>query len=176
MNTGESFAVISDIHGNSAALSAVLADMAARQISRAFNLGDTLYGPLDPQGACRMLRASPVVFTHIRGNGARLLFEDPSGFNPTARHTLAALDGASLDWLGGHAPLFNEGRVMACHGPPGQDDEYLLEAIATRAAGVKTPEALSAPLPRPRPAAGPPRYSLGSCCHTHIPPLPVITS
>ena len=42
----ERFAVISDIHGNSDALAAVLADIDALQIETIINLGDHLSGPL----------------------------------------------------------------------------------------------------------------------------------
>lgn len=42
----ECFAVISDIHGNSDALAAVLADIDALQIETIINLGDHLSGPL----------------------------------------------------------------------------------------------------------------------------------
>ncbi|MEM6825716.1 MAG: metallophosphoesterase family protein, partial [Pseudomonadota bacterium] len=52
-------AVISDIHGNSAALDAVLSDIERRGISRIVNLGDTISGPLDPKGtAARLLEAN----------------------------------------------------------------------------------------------------------------------
>ncbi len=42
------YAFISDIHGNSFALSAVLNDIERRGIGTTYNLGDSLFGPLDP--------------------------------------------------------------------------------------------------------------------------------
>jgi hypothetical protein len=46
----ESLAVLADIHGNRWALEAVLADIRGRGIRAMVNLGDSLYGPLDPAG------------------------------------------------------------------------------------------------------------------------------
>ena len=43
-------AVISDVHGNSAALDAVLADAERLNVDQVVNLGDSLSGPLDPAG------------------------------------------------------------------------------------------------------------------------------
>jgi 3',5'-cyclic AMP phosphodiesterase CpdA len=45
-------ALISDIHGNSWALDAVLEDINQRGIDQIVNLGDCVYGPLDPAGTC----------------------------------------------------------------------------------------------------------------------------
>ena len=48
-------AVISDIHGNSAALRAVLDDIARRGVDLTVNLGDCFSGPLDVVGTADML-------------------------------------------------------------------------------------------------------------------------
>ena len=50
-------AFVSDIHGNLAALEAVIADLEQRQVDRVVNLGDTLSGPLLPQETAQRLRA-----------------------------------------------------------------------------------------------------------------------
>ena len=42
------YAVLSDIHGNIRALEAVLAHAAARGLDRFLDLGDSVYGPLEP--------------------------------------------------------------------------------------------------------------------------------
>ncbi len=57
-------AVISDIHGNLAALEAVLADIKARGVDRTVNLGDCVTSPLWP----RNFRGSPVA---VVADGAR---------------------------------------------------------------------------------------------------------
>lgn len=59
------FAAIADIHGNYAALEAVLADIAALGIGEVVNLGDHLSGPLEPQRTADLLIARG--FPSIRG-------------------------------------------------------------------------------------------------------------
>lgn len=49
-------AVLSDIHGNLAALEAVAADIAKRSADAVFNLGDSLSGPLRPKETAGFLR------------------------------------------------------------------------------------------------------------------------
>jgi hypothetical protein len=65
-------AFIADIHGNSWALRSVLDDIKARGITKIFDLGDSLYGPLDPQGAFRLLTENNVPSIH--GNQDRIIF------------------------------------------------------------------------------------------------------
>ncbi|MDU6375055.1 MAG: metallophosphoesterase family protein, partial [Bradyrhizobium sp.] len=60
------FAAIADIHGNSDALAAVLADIASRGIDDVVNLGDHLSGPLEPVRTAEMLMACG--FASIRGD------------------------------------------------------------------------------------------------------------
>ena len=74
------FAAIADVHGNRGALEAVLADIEARGIQTLINLGDDLYGPLDPHGTAALLAQTHAL--RIQGNCDRLLLEtdavDPS--------------------------------------------------------------------------------------------------
>lgn len=49
-------AVLSDIHGNWAALQAVLRDLLRRGVDRVVNLGDALSGPLQPLQTVRFLK------------------------------------------------------------------------------------------------------------------------
>jgi predicted phosphodiesterase len=69
------FAAISDIHGNSAALDAVLADIARRGVERVVNLGDALSGPLDPAGTADRLLALDL--PTVAGNHDRTLIDRP---------------------------------------------------------------------------------------------------
>ena len=72
------FAAIADIHGNYAALEAVLADIAALGIGEVVNLGDHLSGPLEPQRTADLLIARG--FPSIRGDQDRILVElGPAG-------------------------------------------------------------------------------------------------
>lgn len=56
MKDGEKIAVISDIHGNKWALKEVINDIKERNIDTIFNLGDSLYGPLDPVSTYDILK------------------------------------------------------------------------------------------------------------------------
>ncbi|WP_036640138.1 metallophosphoesterase family protein, partial [Paenibacillus durus] len=49
-------AVISDIHSNAPALEAVLQDIDRSGADLIVNLGDSLFGPVDPLGTARLLR------------------------------------------------------------------------------------------------------------------------
>ena len=61
-------AVIADVHGNRWALEAVLEDIEKRAIADVFDLGDCLYGPLDPAGTAEILMT--VGATTVRGLAA----------------------------------------------------------------------------------------------------------
>jgi len=56
-------AVISDIHGNRWALEAVLEDIDREGTDKIVNLGDAVYGPLDPAGTADIIinRGIPTV-------------------------------------------------------------------------------------------------------------------
>lgn len=163
-----SIAVLSDIHGNRWALAAVLEDVRRRGISRLLNLGDSLYGPLDPAGTADVLMTLDCL--SVSGNEDRLLLEpavDRSA-SPSLASTLQRLRPAHLDWLKGHEPVVVVGRCLLCHGTPRRDDEYLLHHVAEDGVRERTVGELAECLG----AAGP-RVVL--CGHDHLPgcrPLP----
>src|SRR3954463_8753788 len=68
-------AVISDIHGNLAALEAVLADIKARGVDRTVNLGDCVTSPLWPKETFEALEA--LSLPTVRGNHDRWIEEFP---------------------------------------------------------------------------------------------------
>ena len=68
-------AVIADIHGNVAALEAVLADVKARGADGIVNLGDCVSGPLWPRETMDLLDA--VGLPTVRGNHDRWVAETP---------------------------------------------------------------------------------------------------
>nr|WP_227494842.1 metallophosphoesterase family protein [Bacillus mycoides] len=59
-------AIISDVHGNSHALKAVLKDIERRKAEMIINLGDSVYGPLDPLGTIEILMSNEMI--HIKGS------------------------------------------------------------------------------------------------------------
>lgn len=62
-------ALVSDIHGNLAALEAVAADFKRRGVDAVANLGDSLSGPLLPLETAQFLMAQD--WTHLAGNHER---------------------------------------------------------------------------------------------------------
>src|ERR1043166_5743796 len=80
------FALVSDIHGNVEALTAVFADIESKGITTVFCLGDVVgYGP-EPDVTSDMVRGRCEVT--IRGNHDDALFNDSRRFNPLARDAL----------------------------------------------------------------------------------------
>ena len=170
-------AFVSDIHGNLAALQAVIDDIKRRQINTVVNLGDTLSGPLLPQETAALLR--PLDWLHVSGNHERqVLTLPPNRQNKSDAFTSTAIDGTSKTWISGHAnpgdPRLHEGQmwpdrlgpdVALCHGSPRSDIEYLLETpvgeVTLLATTTEIEERLDNRLP--------PHITLLACGHTHVP-------
>lgn len=151
------FAAIADVHGNSAALEAVLADIAAAGLSEVVNLGDHVSGPLEPRRTADLLMARG--FPSIQGNQDRVLVEK----RRRDGRPLARLDDAHVDWLASQPPTLRyRDEVLLCHGSPSSDETYWLDRV--------TQEGLVVPAPIEdveREAAGT-EASLILCGHTHI--------
>ncbi|MDU1692499.1 MAG: metallophosphoesterase family protein, partial [Bradyrhizobium sp.] len=108
------FAAIADIHGNSDALAAVLADIASRGIDDVVNLGDHLSGPLEPVRTAEMLMACG--FASIRGDQDRHMI-DLHRAGDSSRRDVRALEQAHIDWLAAQpATLIYRDDVFLCHG------------------------------------------------------------
>ncbi len=70
-------AIISDVHGNLEALTAVLADLECQRIESIYNLGDTLgYGPNPIECLDLAMRMSVV----LKGNFEQAVLDNPDGF------------------------------------------------------------------------------------------------
>ncbi len=67
-------AVISDIHSNTFALKEVLKDIESKNVDSIINLGDSLYGSIDPLGTARILMESNIV--SIAGNQDEIIIDD----------------------------------------------------------------------------------------------------
>ena len=161
---GRTVAVISDVHGNTPALHAVLAEIITRGIDCVFNLGDSLYGPLDPLGTYTTFMTAPLTIIHIMGNGDRILLPGDSGEpgSATVHYTREQLPFGYLDWLGTLPGVFCDADIFACHGSPDCDSSYLLEDMHISGAVLKSPAAVTAGL------AGITQPVI-LCGHSHIP-------
>ncbi|CAK7030382.1 MAG: hypothetical protein DELT_02759 [Desulfovibrio sp.] len=132
-------AVVSDIHGNSFALKAVLDEITRRKIRRIINCGDMFYGPLDILGTYALLQSYPCEFIHIRGNGERLIMPSAvgEGDTPTIAYAKNCLTGPIENFLASLPAYYADGYVYACHGSPAADEEYLLEDMAIQGGTLK---------------------------------------
>ena len=140
-------AVISDVHGNRWALEAVLLDVERRGIRRIVNLGDSLYGPLDPARTAQILVALDL--PTVRGNEDRIITErsEEKVASPTLCYVRDSLNVEHVRWLEGlernrtaYADFF------LCHGSPERDDEYLLEDVLETGISLRGSSALMARL------------------------------
>lgn len=124
------FAVIADIHGNSDALAAVLADIDALCIETIINLGDHLSGPLAARETVDMLMAREMI--SIRGNHDRWLVEQPvAEMGPSDRVAFEQLEAQHLAWLCDLPASLSlaDGQIFICHGTPTSDTTYWLETV-----------------------------------------------
>ena len=159
-------AILADIHGNTWALDAVLADLDRRGISAIFDLGDCLYGPMDPAGTAERLLARDI--PSIRGNCDRFLVEPGDTPPPTVAYTLAQLapQPRHLAWLAAQ-PLTRtlvEGSVLLCHGTPGSDETYLLEQPSAEGGALLPDDEIAR-------RAGDISAQVICCAHSHVPRL-----
>ncbi len=127
--------VLSDIHGNLEALTAVLA--AAGEWDVLWNLGDMVGYGASPNEVLDVVR--PLATLTVRGNHDRVCsgLTSTRNFNPTARAaakwTMEALSAENLEWLRGlpQGPLEperktpDEAHVSLAHGSPLNEDQYI---------------------------------------------------
>lgn len=162
----DEFAVISDIHSNAYGLEAVLRDVDSRGVKHIVNLGDALFGPIDPVRTAELLMNRSHV-TCIMGNCDRYLLEIERT-SPSIQFVRPLLTSGMVDWLRTFKPNWVYEDLFFCHGTPSSDETYLLEVVKPEGAAEKSEEALMSEL-----AAIP--QSVIFCGHTHlqkIVPLP----
>ncbi len=165
MNINQSIAIVSDIHGNRWALEAVLADINQRRINTILNLGDSLYGPLDPAGTADLLIKQPNLIS-ISGNEDRILFSPPRpDDSPTLIMNRRVLGQNRLTWLSAFPPTTQfEDEFFLCHGTPQRDDQQLCVNITALGVVEKNKQDLEselASIPQP----------IILCGHDHTPRL-----
>lgn len=125
-------AILSDIHGNAAALRAVFDDLDAVTVDLTISLGDNIgYGP-DPEAVVGMLRQRHI--SSVIGNH-ELAINHPEflkWFNPTARTSLektrAMLSPETIAYISRLGYCMVLGNCRYVHGfPPGSPTVYLFE-------------------------------------------------
>ncbi|MVN21136.1 metallophosphoesterase family protein [Mucilaginibacter arboris] len=141
----KTYAVISDIHGNSLALKAVLEDIQLRKVDVIVNLGDHVFGPLEPQKTADLIFGRQMIC--ISGNKDRDILEnlDQSTQDETLEQVKKNLDKRSIDWLKSLPSTQSIDRlIFACHGTPESDNAYLLEEVTENGVFVYKDEELVA--------------------------------
>jgi predicted phosphodiesterase len=155
-------AVVADIHGNVAALEAVIADIRRQAPDLVLNLGDCVSGPLQPRATADLLM--DLNWPTIRGNHDREVAETPPA-------NLGQSDRIAAEEIGEHhhawlrslpATLTAAGDLFLCHGTPASDMAYLTERVAD--AGSVHPVRTSDLAAETATAPG----NVVLCGHTHI--------
>lgn len=120
-------AVITDIHGNLAALEAVLDDIAGRGAAVTICLGDCASGMMWPGETVALLMARDI--PTVRGNHDRWVAEHaPAHQHKQDAVAFAETTPAQRDWLLALPErILPAPGVLACHGTPGSDTQNLLE-------------------------------------------------
>jgi predicted phosphodiesterase len=155
-------AVIADIHGNSWALDAVLADIARRGITQIVNLGDSLHGSLDPGGTAeRLIRAA---IPSICGNQDHIIYRPSEEVRASQdyQHVFGALTPDQLAWLEAQPKTLALGPIFCCHGTPHDDETYLLEEVTPAGVSLRSDAHIRALL-------GPIDAPVIVCGHSHVP-------
>jgi predicted phosphodiesterase len=140
----KNYAIISDILGNSLALQAVLKDIEARNIDTIINLGDHVFGALEPEVAAQMIRQTPMLC--ISGNTDREILESLN--QPSEKENMervkADLSPETINWLKSLPPTaVCDDLFFVCHGTPESDNEYLLEWVTAKGVFVYNDEDLT---------------------------------
>jgi putative phosphoesterase len=123
-------AILSDIHSNVYALKKVIKDAKKKGITNFINLGDTLYGPIQPNKTYKLLKKNN--FIHICGNQDRQIFDASKkeiADNKTLQFIVKNLDKKALSWMKNFHKTYTFEGILLCHGTPNDDLTYLLEKI-----------------------------------------------
>ncbi|GAB3805726.1 metallophosphoesterase family protein [Micromonospora zhanjiangensis] len=154
-------AVISDVHGNLPALEATLAAIAADGADMTVNLGDLLSGYVQPADTAD--RLIELGLPTVRGNHERQLLTLPrESMGMTDRIADDLLTPRHRGWLASLPMTFEPApQVLAFHGTPTDDLQYLMHTVEPAGARPATPAEVEE---RVGDVSG---YRLLLCGHTH---------
>jgi predicted phosphodiesterase len=127
------YLILSDIHSNDEALSAVLARVRRKKYDRVVILGDFVGYGANPNQVIERIRAMRRARIAIRGNHDKVVCGFDSGdlFNPVAlkaaRWTAEKLTPRNRKFLAALpiGPLAVDGLFVICHGSPRDEDAYI---------------------------------------------------
>jgi predicted phosphodiesterase len=156
-------AVLADVHGNLPALEAVLADARQHGFDLLLDLGDAVSGPLWPAETIDLLTAAGAL--GVRGNHDRVVAEDGRADMPEGdAFAHDRLSAAERTALGARPTMRRLDGVLAMHGTPASDMDYLLhEAHPDGVVRERRPDEVAALLQGLEGAEA----SLILCGHTH---------
>ena len=127
--SAERVAVVSDVHANTVALEAVVAELVPLAPDLVVFGGDLTWGP-EPEETLALVDSLPVPAIFVRGNADRMLLEE--GEEPTdrkpwllGRHSPAALDRLGTFTEQASVEIQGLGPVRFCHGSPRSDQEVV---------------------------------------------------
>jgi len=153
-------AVVSDIHGNVAALEAVVGDIASSGVHEVLNLGDVASGALWPVETVELLMRKG--WRSVRGNhdrtvvaGGRLGLSD--------EHARSSLRPEQIAWMAELPERIDvTADIVAVHGSPRADDEYLTHSVQDGVLRPALPAEVASRLNGTRAVAV-------LCGHSHLP-------
>lgn len=155
-------AVLSDIHGNFAALEAVLTDAQRRGYDQMVNLGDICSGGLFPRETADRLMALDM--PTIRGNHERQVLTLPhERMSLSDRHAVDSMRPDQIAWFESLPETLRlSDEVLMVHGTPRSDVEYWLESVDATGVRPATADEI-------RERAGESDAGMILCGHTHVP-------
>lgn len=158
------FAVIADVHGNTWALDAVLADIRRRGIDTIFNLGDSVFNCLDPAGTAARMMALGANLVSIAGNQDRDAFAPNDVMRASRDYALvsAEISTEQMDWLRACPMTWAVDDILLCHGTPHSDETYLLETVTEHGVFLSDTQTILSRL-------GDVDARLILCGHSHVP-------
>ena len=155
-------ALVSDIHGNLAALEAVVADIRHRGVDQIVCLGDNLSGPLLPRETAHYLMASDWII--LAGNHERQVLEyQPGKGGQSDGYAHSQLTSGEFAWLCTLRPQLKlNPEVFLCHGTPRSDCEHFLESVCNGRLSVASSGEITERL-------GDVLAPVVACWHSHVP-------
>lgn len=105
----------------------MLKDIAARKIQSIVNLGDSLFGPIDPLGTAKHLMNNTNI-VNIMGNCDQILLDKESN-SATYKFVSPMINNEIENWIRTFKDTWVFEDILFCHGSPFHNDKYLLEEV-----------------------------------------------